>query len=91
MDYSIDCEMNRSQQKCKVCGRVDKFNYNVPDEMWRAIVPHSFQNNVVCLSCFDDFASETGIGYTCALQSLFFAGRKACFEFKVKQALQVDE
>jgi hypothetical protein len=82
--------MNRLQQKCKVCGRVDKFNYNVPDEVWRAIIPTSFHNKVVCLCCFDDFASEKGISYNYALQSLFFAGRKACFEFKVKQTIQVD-
>ena len=77
------------QQRCKVCGRIDKFNYSIPDEIWRAIVPRSFHNNVVCLCCFDDFASDKGMGYNYALQSLFFAGRKACFEFKVKQATQI--
>ena len=81
--------MNQLQQRCKVCGRIDKFNYNVPDEIWQAIVPHSFHNSVVCLCCFDDFANKKGIDYAEALQNLFFAGHKACFEFKTQQAIQV--
>jgi len=81
--------MDILQQRCKVCGRADKFNYTIPDEIWEAIVPHSLRNSVVCLCCFDDFADERGMSYNYALQRISFAGRKACFEFKVKQAIGV--
>ena len=79
------------QQTCKVCNRIDKFDYSIPDEIWSLIVPLQFRNKVVCLCCFDDFAREQGIAYAYALQGLIFAGHKACFEFRVKQAIQVNE
>lgn len=70
-----------TQLTCKVCGRPDKFDFYVPDELWQAIVPPSFQGNVVCLCCFDDFAKKKGINYS--LQTLYFAGRMATFRFEV--------
>jgi len=52
------------RQICKACGCPDKFDFNVPDEMWRGIVPREYRHGVVCLDCFDSFASEKGIDYS---------------------------
>ena len=71
----------RQRQTCKVCGRKDKFDYHVSDGMWRQVVPAEFQDRVVCLSCFDEFAHERGIHYGADLQTLYFAGRAAALVF----------
>jgi len=65
------------KQTCKVCGRKDKFNFNVQKETWEEIVPPMFQNNVVCLSCFDAFAALKNINYS--IDSLYFAGEQKTF------------
>lgn len=65
------------QQKCKVCGNNDKFNFNVQNKIWEAIVPPIFQNNVVCLACFDAFAALQKLDYT--IDSLYFAGEQKTF------------
>ena len=75
--------MNNNQLTCKVCGRSEKFDFYVPDEIWEAIVPVEYQGHVVCLGCFDDFAVEKDINYSFSLQDLCFAGRKATFRFEV--------
>jgi len=72
------------QQKCKVCGCRDKFNFNVPDEVWEKVVPPKFQNRVVCLACFDDFAKEKEVDYSTSLESLYFAGDRVTFEFSIR-------
>ncbi len=69
------------RQTCKVCGWKDKFDFHVSDEIWHTIVPAPYQNHVVCLSCFDDFAHEKGVRYGHALQTLYFAGRAASLTF----------
>jgi hypothetical protein len=69
------------RQTCKVCGRRDKFDYHVPDELWRAAVPSQYGRSVVCLNCFDDFAHDRGVGYGNALEKLYFAGRAAIIVF----------
>jgi hypothetical protein len=69
-------------QTCKVCGHADKFNFDVPDEIWQVVVPEELQNRVVCLSCFDDFAYRKGVPYAHALRLLCFAGDQATFEFQ---------
>lgn len=74
-------------QRCKVCGRRDKFDFHVPDEVWRSIVPEQYQNHVVCLACFDDFAKDKGVDYSTSLQTLYFAGDMATFEFRVINAV----
>lgn len=70
-----------NQQRCKVCGRRDKFNFYVPDDVWRAIVPFRLQNRVVCLGCFDRMAKEKGVEYAPHLLNLYFAGDQASFSF----------
>lgn len=71
------------RQTCKACHCADKFNYRVPDRLWEQIVPRPLQDGVVCLDCFDSFASEKGIQYAEALESVYFAGEKAAMELRV--------
>ena len=75
--------MSLKQQQCKVCGRVDKFDFYVPYELWTKVVPIIYTNKVVCLSCFDDFAKKKGIKYADALQRVYFTGHQASFELLV--------
>ena len=70
------------RQTCKVCGHVDKFDFHVPDNIWETIVPEKYVNRVVCLACFDDFATEKDIDYSKYIDILYFAGDKGCFTFK---------
>lgn len=80
------------QQTCKVCGRPDKFDFHVPDEIWEAVVPPEFQRHVVCLTCFDDFAIARDIDYARWLaKDFYFAGQRACFRFAIASALDVHE
>lgn len=71
------------RQTCKACGRPDKFDFFIPDELWHSVVPPELAGRVVCLFCFDDFASRRGVQYADALRSLYFAGDAATFEFVV--------
>jgi hypothetical protein len=71
----------KQRQTCKVCGCKDKFDYHVSDGMWQQVVPAEYQNRVVCLSCFDDFAHTRGVRYGGDLQTLYFAGRAAVLVF----------
>lgn len=66
-----------------MCGRPDKFDFQVPDDIWRLIVPSKYQTKVVCLACFDDFATARDIDYSMSLRTLYFAGGKTSFKFEV--------
>lgn len=77
------------QQTCKVCGRQDKFDYHIPDGMWKRVVPRQYRNKVVCLACFDDFASAKRIDYSDSLDVLYFAGDKAIFTFETRSSESV--
>ena len=77
------------QQTCKSCGQPDKFDFCVPDDIWEAIVPPNLQNRVVCLYCFDDYAREQGVDYADSLRTMYFAGRKAAFKFRVVKGVSV--
>lgn len=72
------------QQTCKICGKKDKFDFNLPGIIWEAVVPPIFQNSVVCLSCFDDLAAGKDINYADFLQTLYFAGEKISIIFFVR-------
>lgn len=74
------------RQTCKVCGRPDKFDYSVPDTVWRAVVSVQYENRVVCLGCFDVFAKNRGVDYAGGLRTLYFAGNGAVFGFRVVTA-----
>lgn len=77
------------RQRCSVCHCDDKFNYYVPDQMWRRIVPSEYQNNVVCLPCFDDFARKQNVDYSDFIEVLYFAGSQASFKFQTVSAQDV--
>jgi len=75
------------RQTCKVCRRPDKFNFHVPDGVWAAVVPPEFQQKVVCLYCFDDFALQRGVDYASAVHEVWFAGDKATLRLDVGRAI----
>ena len=77
------------RQRCKVCGHVDKFDFQVPDEIWAAVVPEALRDRVVCLACFDDFAQRRQVDYASCLRTLYFAGDRAAFEFRAVAAARV--
>ena len=79
------------QQTCKACGRPDKFDFHVPDEVWEAVAGAEYMNKVVCLGCFDAMAHQKGVDYARSLESLFFAGERASFVFGVLTSTSASE
>jgi hypothetical protein len=79
----------QQRQTCKVCGCSDKFDFHVPDTMWKKVVPRHYQNSVVCLDCFDNFALEKQIDYSRSIDVLYFAGDRAVFKFQKVSARAV--
>jgi hypothetical protein len=77
------------RQECSVCGCEEKFNFHVLDEIWEKAVPEEYRNNVVCLSCFDNFAHERNVAYSNSVVDLLFAGDKAAMEFEPKSAKDI--
>lgn len=71
-------------QRCKVCGKRDKFNFQVTAAVWAAVVPEPFRHRVVCLGCFDAFASQQGIRYADAVSDVIFVGDAAHFTFQIQ-------
>ena len=47
------------QQTCKVCGQADKFNFHVPDKVWKTVVPPPYCERVVCLVSGGNLDLET--------------------------------
>ncbi len=75
--------ISEMQQTCKACGRPDKFNFSVRDDIWERVVPEKLRSNVVCLSCFDDFAHRRGVNYAGALgERFYFVGSRGSFVFQ---------
>jgi hypothetical protein len=74
-------------QRCKACGRRDKFDFTVPNETWAAVVPVALRGRVVCLACFDEFAREHNVDYAEQLTELCFAGDRAAFLFLTRSAV----
>lgn len=70
------------RQRCKVCWSADGFDFNVPDEVWAAVVPRELLDRVVCLRCFDDFAAARGVDYSAYIDLLYFAGDAAALTFR---------
>ncbi len=74
------------RQKCKVCGCPDKFDFHVPDAVWKKVVSPLYRNKVVCLGCFDKLAFEKQVDYADSLDVLYFAGDQAVFKFQTVSA-----
>lgn len=86
MQLSENTQRAVRRQTCKVCGRPDKFDFHVPDPVWKKVVPPAYRNKVVCLACFDRFAFDKQIDYSEALEILYFAGDRASFKFQTVSA-----
>lgn len=74
---------------CKSCGRVDYFDFHVPDNIWNSVVPPPLRNNVVCLNCFDRYAKEMRVNYSKYIKELYFAGDHASLIFHTVSAVDV--
>lgn len=77
------------RQRCRLCGRPDKFNFILPDEVWLAVVPEPYAQGVVCLFCVDALAEMRGVDYAPHLRDLCFAGDKAVFEWRPVRAISL--
>jgi hypothetical protein len=77
------------RQTCKACGRPDKFDFHVPDEVWAAVVPPELANKVVCLYCFDEFAHQRQVAYASHIHTLYFAGDRGSLVFSTEHAIDV--
>lgn len=75
-------------QTCKQCGSAGGFNFRVADEIWEAVVPPHLHRRVVCLRCFDRFASAQGVRYADHLREIYFAGDIAAFKLRVEWAAE---
>ena len=54
----------RGREVCKRCFRENAVGFLVPDEVWQAVVPKRYRNKVLCISCFDEFATRRGIDWS---------------------------
>ena len=59
---------------CQLCGTVPHLDYLVDDEFWTSVVPPSISRGVVCLSCLDRLASDSGMDVAEHLKSIQFTG-----------------
>jgi hypothetical protein len=41
-----------TREICKLCSSVNPVGFSVPDDIWQAVVPIGYRQNVVCLTCF---------------------------------------
>src|SRR5437773_10426446 len=64
------------KQTCKVCGCTDKFDFKVPNRLWKKVVPVEYQNKVVCLECFTSWPLKRVTPLTCALVAHFPGTRR---------------
>ena len=46
---------------CAICGSSAKCDFNVPDDVWKTVVPTRYWNKVVCVECFGNFVCEKQI------------------------------
>lgn len=61
LDYSVRPRLRR--ETCKRCWRESPVGFAVPDEVWRAAVPARHRSHVLCLLCFDRYATERGVDW----------------------------
>jgi uncharacterized protein (AIM24 family) len=79
------------EQSCKKCGVRDGLNFTVSDSTWKSVVPLELRKKVICLACFDILAAEREVDYHHSLSGLYFAGRRASFEFGVVASARCSE
>jgi len=49
------------QGTCAVCGFLENCDFKVMDDAWQTIVPIEYRNEIVCVKCFEAFASAKQI------------------------------
>ena len=49
-----------SREICKACYQINAVGFKVPVDVWKAAVPESLEDRVLCLSCFIRFADADG-------------------------------
>ena len=50
-----------ARETCRRCWRASPVGFYVPDAIWLAAVPDAFRTAVLCIMCFDEFATERGV------------------------------
>ncbi len=60
--YALNPRLRR--EVCKRCWRENPVGFSVPDEVWRAVVPARHTHHVLCLGCFDRYATARGVDWT---------------------------
>ena len=75
-------------ERCKMCGRRDKFSFNVSDEIWAAVIPEPMQGYAVCLGCFDALAAQKGVNYAGDIDTeVVFGGDAVFFNLNICQRM----
>jgi hypothetical protein len=59
------------RETCKRCWRENAVGFSVSDDVWRAVVPARHIANVLCLYCFDRYATRRGIDWVATGCELF--------------------
>jgi len=57
-----------SREICKLCYHPNPVGFDVPDDVWAAVVPSEYRNRVVCLPCFVRLADEKLIAWDTDIQ-----------------------
>ena len=65
-------------QTCKRCGRVDGYDFLVPDECWEQIAG-PYKDKALCFLCFDELAHDAGLWWDAS--SLSFMGKRGKVSF----------
>ena len=75
-------------ERCKMCGKRDKFSFQVSDEIWAAVIPEPMQGYVACLACFDALAAQKGVNYANDIDTaVVFGGDAAWFNLNICQRM----
>jgi len=62
LDYYLRPRLRR--ETCKRCWWENPVGFSVPDDVWRAAVPARHRTHVLCLTCFDRYATSRGVDWT---------------------------
>jgi len=57
-----------TREICKLCWRVSRVGFHVPDHIWQAVVPAHVVDACVCLDCFTRLADEMRIVWDADIQ-----------------------
>ena len=63
VNHNLPLHFEASREICKICYQVNAIGFNVPDDIWRAVVPPHLVNRIVCLNCFTRLADEKLIAW----------------------------